>query len=221
MERLRFYTTERLSLNRFETPEGYLLVRDVPLARTGVQVYGPGEVPVEAGPDGRILIDREPEEVFRPETLASFNLKPLVDDHPPVDIDPSNWRDLTVGVIHDPRRGEGIQDDLMLGDVLITCPKMIAAVKSGERREVSAGYDADYEQTDPGRGFQKNIIGNHVAFVERGRCGERCAVGDRVVQIQMTLDSQKITDLIRQQGAAVTADLVRYKRKTRHLHIHL
>jgi hypothetical protein len=31
----------------------------------------------------------------------------------------------------------------------------------------------------PGRGVQRNIVVNHVALVERGRCGPRCAIGDR------------------------------------------
>lgn len=48
-------------------------------------------------------------------------------------------------------------------------------------REVSCGYDADYEQLAVGRGRQMNIVGNHVALVERGRCGPRCAIGDSEV----------------------------------------
>ena len=54
-----------------------------------------------------------------------------------------------------------------------------AALTAQGVTEVSLGYDADYEQTAPGVGRQTNIIGNHVALVERGRCGPRCAIGDR------------------------------------------
>jgi len=47
---MRYYTTHSLSPNIEETPEGYLLCRDVPIARTGVQEYLSEEVPVEPGP---------------------------------------------------------------------------------------------------------------------------------------------------------------------------
>jgi hypothetical protein len=46
-------------------------------------------------------------------------------------------------------------------------------------REVSAGYDAAYEQLGPGRARQYEIVGNHTALVERGRCGPACAIGDK------------------------------------------
>lgn len=214
---MRFYTTERLGPNRSLTPEGYLLIKDVPLARTGTQVYGPGEVPVEPGPDGRILIERDPEEVFRPETVASFNLKPLVNDHPTEDVVPGNWRDLAIGVVHDPRRGEGLMDDFMVGDVLVTCPDAIEAIKANRLREISCGYDADYTQTGPGRGKQHNIIGNHVALVEAGRCGPRCAIGDTV--------RKDPGDLRLSRGLTVVdgkyRDVTHRMHRQRHIHIHL
>ncbi|MCT9017197.1 DUF2213 domain-containing protein, partial [Cupriavidus gilardii] len=68
---MRHYTVHRLGPKRALTPEGFLLCEDVPVARTGEMLYGPGEVPVEPGPDGLIRISRTPDEVFRPETLAS------------------------------------------------------------------------------------------------------------------------------------------------------
>jgi hypothetical protein len=42
------------------------------------------------------------------------------------------------------------------------------------------GYDAGYVQTAPGRGYQRDIIYNHCALVDKGRCGPRCSIGDRV-----------------------------------------
>ena len=40
------------------------------------------------------------------------------------------------------------------------------------------GYNAFYEQTAPGLGRQKDIHCNHVALVDEGRCGKRCAIMD-------------------------------------------
>lgn len=67
--------------------------------------------------------------------------------------------------------------DLLLGDLLITTEKGIELVKSG-LREVSCGYDAQYEQIEKGKGRQKEIIGNHIALVTKGRAGGRCAIQD-------------------------------------------
>jgi len=141
-------------------------------------LYGPGEVPVEPGPDGLIRIDREPDEVFRAETLASFEGKPVTIDHPEEFVSPSNWQQLAVGITQNVRRGQGLDDDCIVADLLITRADAINEVND-DLREVSCGYEADYKQLEPGKGAQLNIIGNHVALVERGRCGPRCAIGDK------------------------------------------
>jgi hypothetical protein len=79
------------------------------------------------------------------------------------------------------RRGSGIEDDLMVADLMITDQTAIKAVQDDGIEEVSLGYEADYEQVSPGRGVQRNIVVNHVALVERGRCGPRCAIGDKAM----------------------------------------
>lgn len=51
-----FYTT-RLGNTRFEMADGSLLCKDVPIARTGAQVYDESELPGIAGDeDGEIVV---------------------------------------------------------------------------------------------------------------------------------------------------------------------
>lgn len=190
---LRFYTVEKLGDKRSLTPEGFLLCEDVPIARTGVMIYGPNEVPIQTGSDGRVRVSRDEDEVFRPEYIASYVGKPVVDDHPDYDVNPSNWQQLAVGVVLNPRRGTGIQSDLLIADFLITTQAAIDAVMSG-KKEVSCGYDADYEETAPGQGRQTNMIGNHVALVEAGRCGPRCSIGDHNGNFKLYGDDMKTRD---------------------------
>ena len=104
---MRFYTVQKLGPKRSLTPEGFLLCEEVPVARTGEMLYGPGEVPVEPGPDGLIRISRTPEEVFRAETMASCMGKDATLDHPDDFVQPSNYAALTQGVMLNPRRGTG------------------------------------------------------------------------------------------------------------------
>jgi hypothetical protein len=175
---VRFFTTLKLGPNRDKTPEGFLLCRNVPIGRTGVQLYGPGETPVADGADGTVRIHRRPEDVFRDETIDSFNGKPVTVDHPDVDVTPDNWKDLAVGVVLDARRGVGVEDDLLMADLLITDKEAIRMVLDEGLDEISSGYDAEYEEEAAGVGYQVDILGNHVALVDQGRCGPRCSIRD-------------------------------------------
>ena len=175
---MRFYTTDQLSPNQHLTPEGFLLCKDVAIGRTGEMLYAAGEIPIKAGTDGLIRISREADAVFHEDTIASFQGKPITLDHPGSDVNPRNWTELAKGIVQHVRRGEGASDGLLLSDLLITDETAIKSVRAG-LRQVSCGYDAEYEQIEAGRGRQRNIIGNHVALVEKGRCGERCAIGDK------------------------------------------
>ena len=66
----------------------------------------------------------------------------------------------------------------MLADLIVKDESAIQLIEDG-LREVSCGYDAEYEQTEPGKAEQVDITGNHVALVPKGRAGNRCAIGDR------------------------------------------
>ena len=191
-----YYTVDSVGRTQEVTPEGYLLCRDVPVSRTGTMLYAAGEIrddagnKLEPGPDGVIRVFRDESEVFRPETIASLNGKDVVDDHPDEDVSPENWGDVSVGVVLNPRRGQGVDDQMLLADFLIKTKLGIAAVKSG-KREVSCGYDASYEQTEPGAALQRKIVYNHVALVDHGRCGPRCSIGDEDMKVKV---HQSFTD---------------------------
>jgi hypothetical protein len=163
--------------------DGFLLCRDVPVARIGMQLYGPGETPIDAADGEMVRIEREPEEVFHPDTIASLAGAPVVNDHPVdgagnrCDVTPDNWRQLAIGHVENPRRGTGDLADFLLADLRIHDRDAIDLIRSG-KRQVSCGYDADYEALGPGHGRQKNIRCNHLALVDQARCGPACAIGD-------------------------------------------
>jgi hypothetical protein len=189
---MRFFTTESIGRTRSLTPEGFLLCRDAVLARTGTQVYGPDETPITG--DDMVQIERDPEEVFNPDTIASAQGKPVVNEHPMsqdgerCDVNLDNWRDLTVGTILNARQGQGIDNDLLVADLLITDRDAIDLILRAGKRELSCGYDADYVNLGPNHGAQRNIRINHVALVDQGRCGPRCAIGDGVFSTPLRED---------------------------------
>lgn len=173
-----FYIEEQLSENISLTPENFLLCKDVPLTRTGVFLYREGEVPIEGDSYGVIRIERDADEVFAERAITSCLGKPITINHPEGFVNPDNWKELAVGNVQNVRRGEGNQIDLLLGDLLVTDSKAIELVKAG-LRQISLGYDAEYEQTDKGKGRQTDITMNHVALVLKGRAGDRCKINDK------------------------------------------
>ncbi|MDR8299863.1 DUF2213 domain-containing protein, partial [Acinetobacter baumannii] len=138
VDRSNFYTTGQLGRTRETTPEGYLLCRDVPLARIGKLLYADGEVPVTADNSGLIIIERGEDVLFDPRTIASFEGKPVTDDHPKGWVTPENWKKLSNGTAHDVRRGEDEDSDCLVADLLITDKDMIDAVMKG-KVEISLG----------------------------------------------------------------------------------
>lgn len=141
-------------------------------------VYGDGESPIEVGEDGKAVVSRDARELFRKETIASFEGKPFTIKHPEDFVDPSNWKELACGAIHNIRRGSGITESDLLADILVSDTEAIRKIKSG-MREVSCGYECEYIQMGIGRGIQTNIIGNHLALVEQGRAGIAYAINDQ------------------------------------------
>jgi len=174
---LRYHVVEQISPHLSETPEGFLVCSDVAITRTGSLLYRSDEVPLEADGSGIVQIDRIAEDVFNPDTIASFEGKPVTINHPDDMVTPETWKELAVGTVQNVRRGGDGSEGLMLADLLVTDATAINLVKAG-LREVSCGYDAEYEQTAPGKGRQTKIIGNHVALVTKGRAGSRCAIMD-------------------------------------------
>ncbi|MCI1676625.1 MAG: DUF2213 domain-containing protein [Ewingella americana] len=175
---MQYFFITRLGNTRFEMADGSLLCKDVPIARTGSQVYHESELEGLIGDeDGEIVVARDADEVFRPETLASFEGMAFTLGHPSEMVNPGNWKDHAHGHIQNVRRGTGDQSDLMLCDIHIKTAEGIQKVMDGQD-QISMGYDAEYEQTAPGKARQHTIIGNHCASVPNGRAGIRCSIGD-------------------------------------------
>lgn len=174
------FTVEQIGPKREKTPNGNLVCRDVPIARVGWMIYADGETPIEADPSvGYARVYRGEEELFSPKTIGSFMGVAVTDEHPDDDVDPTNWDKLSRGFsTTNVRRGEGEYADCLIADLIVTHADLIKAIDDN-KREVSCGYSADYRQTGVGTGVQTNIIGNHIALVEKGRCGPRCAIGDQ------------------------------------------
>jgi hypothetical protein len=149
------------------TQEGYLRV-DGRIARIGVQEYRDG-----SGAMRREL--RLPEEVFDAESLASFNLLPTTNQHPPVLLNAENARRYAVGALGDIRIDE---NEWVVATLLIHDAEAIAAVEGG-RSQLSNGYSCELDESAGewnGQHYdsiQRKIRGNHCALVDAARAGPK------------------------------------------------
>lgn len=166
-------------LARRRTPEGFLEVR-ARIGRAGLHDYRAGEIggPPGARPDAPVRVYRPPDEVFDPVSLASFAGKPVTQGHPASMVDSANWRAHAVG-----HSGQGVvrDGDHVAADLVVTDAAAVAVAEAGS--ELSNGYWADFDFTpgttpegEPYDALQRNIRGNHIALVDRGRCGPSCAL---------------------------------------------
>ena len=169
---LTFYGT-RLSENMAKTPEGYLICYDVNIARIGTQDYLGSELGVE---DEIVTVNRPAEEVFKPATVASFEGKPFTNDHPYELLDANNTSIYSKGHLQNVRVSE--DKVYLIGDIVVIDSQTIQDIENG-KREISAGYNCDCLQDENGNWYQSNIIGNHVALVDKGRAGEKVRINDQ------------------------------------------
>lgn len=170
------YFGSRISDHILKTPEGFLICKDVPIARTGTQQYRGCEF---GGPvaDGIYNVQRPEAEVFDRAAVASFEGKPVCDEHPEEDVTPDNYGRYMKGVCRDVRRGDGELSNCLVADLVIYDADLINKIEAG-KREISCGYDCLWNPTSDSSYDQLEIRGNHVAVVDRGRAGHKVAIRD-------------------------------------------
>lgn len=194
------------------TDEGFLRVPGR-VARTGIQQYLASELGLkDRNPSEIINVYRPADEVFKPESLSSYDCKDVTDDHPTEMVSADNFKKLTVGVVS----GSATQDGDFVQAVLVI--KDVGAIKKAEAGKVqlSAGYTAEYVH-EPGvtadgeqyEFIQRNIRINHVALVDRARAGAQARIFDKKqegVMPQVTLDNGRAIEVQDQNVAAMIQD---------------
>jgi hypothetical protein len=186
----------KITTEREYTDEGFLKV-PARISRTGIQEYLAIEMGLtDRDPTDVVRVYRPEEEVFNDESLVSFANKPVTNNHPPELVSPDNSKQFSVGM-----SGPDVTRDGMFAKTVlhVTDGEAIKSIESG-KTELSNGYTADIEWvsgvTPDGEQYdaiQRNIKGNHIAIVERGRAGPACRVADNLPITGDTVAMAKIT----------------------------
>jgi hypothetical protein len=181
----RVHRFDRASLPKAVRLDSGTIRAPARLTRTGVFTY------VTA--DGRTVRElRLPEEVFHKDSIASFELLPLTDNHHPEvdrgDVNARNVKGLAVGAVSNVRQDEN-DPQFMSGTVAVWDATTVGKVEAG-KVELSNGYYCDREPAAPGSVYkdpitgdsvpydfiQRKIVGNHVALVDVGRAGPQVKI---------------------------------------------
>ena len=149
----------------FFTEEGYLRDRPI-LTSTGIFEYH--------NPDGSVRRElRIPEEVFDPESLASYEGKPIIITHDAGLVDKNNVTQHQIGTILTKgyQDGDDVRAEIVINDT--------DSMKACGLKELSLGYSLDLDET-PGvyngeryDAVQRNIRINHLALVREARAGDQ------------------------------------------------
>lgn len=181
------YYGAQLSPNIDKTPEGYLICRNVPINRTGTQDYMAGELQLDGDSERVVKVYRLPDDVFTPAALASYEGKDVTNGHPPEMLTAENQSAYSRGHVEHVRR----EGDNTVADLIIKDPALVADVENGVLREVSCGYNCQFEPYLDGY-KQTHIIGNHVAVVPRGRAGHDVAIHDAAAKAEKGTNMNKL-----------------------------
>ena len=147
------------------TEEGYLIDHPI-VTSTGIFEY--------KNPDGSIRRElRIPEEVFAPESLASYEGKPIIITHDAGSVDKDNVEDVTIGTILSKgyRDGDDVRAKIVIHDT--------DAMQKCGLRELSLGYNLTLDETpgvwkgQPYDAIQRGIEINHLALVGNARAGKQ------------------------------------------------
>jgi hypothetical protein len=179
---------DRLALDRASArvfdADGHLHVKRTPISKACVNEYLGREIPgwEELGLNGdrRYALLRDPEELAK--AADSFNNKPLLFDHNPVNADDHDHT-RTVGVVSNPV----FEAPYLYADLACWSGPAIRMVEDGSQKELSSAYRYEPDMT-PGTyagvrydGVMRNIFANHVALVKKGRAGPDVVVGDAAI----------------------------------------
>lgn len=165
--------TDKAQTTRSFTKDGFLVV-PATLSKLGVFDYHNKEL----GKDGEGIqrLVRTEKSLFTDETIRSFENAPITVGHPEDDVTAENWKQLAVGSVRNVRRdGEHLAGEAWIYDA--------AAIKQIQQfgiKELSCGYRSELlPSQEQGVDFEMSpMIGNHIAIVADGRCGESCKLAD-------------------------------------------
>lgn len=171
--------------SRIKTPQGFLICKDVTLAKPMVKEYYAGELGVVDGFEATDVIGiYTPSDVlFGQSVIDGFTASDVVMMHPKGNqLNSDNYKDHVIGTAKNVRADNGY----LVADLTIKDKWAIEAIEHDDIKQISLGYAAELDmtagETETGQAYHGQWVGmvaDHVAIVPEGRCGDDCKIGDK------------------------------------------
>ena len=167
---------------------GWITIKDNPILKAGIFPYLWSEIG-QGEPSRVYKVLRSEEELSKPETIESFELVPLINEHFVLGELGTDTDDKSIdGIV-----GESIcfEAPYLKSNIKVFGKHIKKLIEVG-KIELSAGYSCKYipVENNPDYDFiQTDIRANHLALVEAGRNGSDVAVQDA---LKFTLDSKEL-----------------------------
>lgn len=170
---------------------GFWEIKKNPISKVGVFPYMGSSISDECEPDKIYYVFRSADTLAKSVPTWDNPPKPFINDHEMLGEGFSRVDDRPVqGVIHNPV----FEDDVLYADISVYSESLKDKIENG-KKELSLGYFCKYRKEKgiyKGQAYdyvQEDMVGNHIALVDNGRCGSEVRVFDH----QCTMDSLDIT----------------------------
>ena len=184
---------KEVDINGFWLIEANPVTKEGVFPYTGAQIDFGGTLGLE--PNKIYNVYRPASELFKEETLKSFNGVPFIEEHEMIGDGCTDYDNRPAGGVlfnSVPDTGSGT----MMGDFRIFSEELKQSIEGG-KKEISLGYRCRYE---PERGIfkgqpydfvQRDITGNHIALVDKGRMGSSVRVYDQKTMVFDSMEAIK------------------------------
>ena len=184
--------------SRIKTPQGFMICKDVTLAKPTVKEYYAGELGIIDGfePTDIINIYTSPDVLFGAPVINGYEGADTAMLHPKGNqLNSDNYREHVIGTAKNVRAENGY----LVADLTIKDKWAIEAIEYDDIKQISLGYAAELDMTagttETGQEYHGQWVGmiaDHVAVVREGRCGDDCKIGDRQTVIKPEVKSMKV-----------------------------
>lgn len=171
---------------------GYWEIKHNPISKVGVFPYLGRSISDECEPDKVYYVYRPAETLIKSVDTWDNPPKPFINDHEMLGEGFSKIDDRPVqGVIHNPV----FENDVLYADLSVYSESLKDSIENG-KKELSLGYFCKYKKEKgvyKGQTYdyvQEDMVGNHIALVDNGRCGSDVKVFDS----KCTFDSLDLTE---------------------------
>ena len=169
-------------LNKYiDERTGYLHIK-ARVSRSGIQDYLGMELGVDGlDPYATYKVYRPKEEVIKEDSLKTLINAPVTNEHPTDFVNKDNSNELAKGVGVTYNVVEDGNISIVESDLIVQDKDLIKEIENG-KNEISLGYEQNLIKEEgefEGEKYQfkqTDIKINHIALVDKGRCGDKCKI---------------------------------------------